>query len=397
MTHNEPAPSLRREATAPEDTPLKELSVHPYNLDVYGEPDGGLKESLARFGLQHPLILDDQRRILSGARRWKAATLLGWTRVPTVRFHGSAGAETKKFILIANAYRAEKPDYIRKLEADAYLDLLKTGEATKDDLKKLVDGRGNVTNGYSSEAPTALAAAVAGISRMTYSRYRFVLDGGADRAVDKAARSGDIDQDRAAALKKLVAAQSERLRRGKAGAHTADRKIRSSLAEAQRQHSMSARERERDRASRAFERAMLRGTTFLTSVRDLGADVAHLGQPEAKALAATLSELGMVAAELGKRASDPPSVRSTAQVPLPPVRVPAALHERLQRLAMVRKCSMGTLLVQILEENVGLQEMASRTPPRASPLVGYDPQNGGRPDPRPSRRPPRVTRFGAPS
>ncbi len=377
----DPARTSRQATRAPSD-----LSVHPYNLEIYGEPDGGLRDSLAQFGLQHPVVVDPGGQILSGARRWKAASLLGWSQMDVRVLDGATDAETRKFILLANAYRSGKPEHVRKLEADAYLQLLKAGEVTKDDLKALAADRGAVTGGYNGEAPTALAAAVAGMSRMTYSRLRFVLDGGADRAIDRAAKAGEIGGSQADSLRDLVADQRSKLQKGKAGAHTADRRVRSALSEAQRSHSLSAEERQRDQAGQAFDRAMGKGKSFLTAVRDLDGEVAHLGQDQAKALAGVLGELAMLTTELGQQAKGPASNGKGALMPLPPARVPAYLYERLRRLAKLRRCSISTLLEQILEDNVGLQEMASRTPPVASPLVGYDPGGAMGKDARPARR-----------
>ena len=57
---------------------VAELEVHPFNLEVYGEPDLGLEDSLKQFGLQYPVDVSPSGEILSGARRWRAAKELGW-------------------------------------------------------------------------------------------------------------------------------------------------------------------------------------------------------------------------------------------------------------------------------------------------------------------------------
>lgn len=352
--------------------PLAELSIHPFNLEIYGEPDGGLRDSLSQFGQQHPIVVDERGRILSGARRWKAAALLGWSDIETVTLRPPDDAWSRKYVLVANAYRAAKSDYVRKLEADAYLRLLKAGETTKDALRFMAEERGNVTDGYSLKAPTALASAVAGISRMTYSRFRYVLDGGAQLAIQRAERGGEIDAAQARALEELAQEQARRLKQGNVGAQTADRRIRRALSDAKHTRSMSEHDQERERALRAFEGTMKRAESFLKAIHDLEPEVSHLGEAQARALAGTLSELGNVAAELGRRQNGPGSRLTKELVQLPPLSLPAPVYDRLKRLAAARKCSMSTLLAQVLQDDVGLWEMSTRTPPQASPLVGYD-------------------------
>ena len=189
----------------------------------------------------------------------------------------------------------------------------------------------------------------------------------------------------------MVASYRSRLERGTVGAHTADRRLRTALEEAQRLHTMSESERKKDGAGRAFSAAMSRGTTFLAAVRELEPSVPHLDASQARTLAGVLSELGAVTGELARNGSAPRS-SAAASVPLPPVRVPAPLYERLSRLAKMRRCSIGTLVEQILADNVGLQEMSTHSPPVASPLMGY-----GAAGPRPAepRRPRRTRGSGA--
>ena len=386
MIDYHPAFTALGKRSAPQLRRVSDLEVHPFNLEIYGEPDDGLRGSIGEFGMQHPIVIDRKNRILSGARRWTAAGTLGWEEVETVLVELDGKAAARKYILLANAYRAAKPDYVRKLEADAYLGLLKAGDTTKDALRQLAEEQGTVTDGYKLDAPTALAAAAAGMSRMTYSRFRYVVDGGAERAIRKAEDAGEVTPGRAAKLRAELEAQADRLRRGKAGAQTADKALRAALAEARRQRSMSAQDVSRDRAIAAFDGALRKGNTFLKAIHGLAGDVKYLGRAQAAALATTLREMGAVAAELGRRQVNASPGGPEELVPLPPVNIPAHLHERLQGLSARMNSSLSTVLAKVLEGEISLHNDQSRRPPIASPLMGYDPQAGpsGRPE---ARRP----------
>ena len=78
--------------------PVRELTPHPTNIQIYGEPDDGLKRNLKENGQQYPIEVDPDGRILSGARRWKAAMALGWDEVEVVvvRVEDDAKPKTKK-------------------------------------------------------------------------------------------------------------------------------------------------------------------------------------------------------------------------------------------------------------------------------------------------------------
>ena len=74
------------------------LQVHPRNLEIYGEPDEDLAENIGKHGIQHPLSIDRENRILSGARRWAGAKAAGLETVPCLVEEPS---DVELFILIA--------------------------------------------------------------------------------------------------------------------------------------------------------------------------------------------------------------------------------------------------------------------------------------------------------
>ena len=78
MIDYHPAFTALGQRSAPQLRRVSDLEVHPFNLEIYGEPDDGLRGSIGEFGMQHPIVIDRKNRILSGARRWTAAGTLGW-------------------------------------------------------------------------------------------------------------------------------------------------------------------------------------------------------------------------------------------------------------------------------------------------------------------------------
>ena len=53
---------------------LSRLQPHPLNEKVYGasKPDKGLLESVAKHGVFNPIVINRNKEILSGTRRWLA-------------------------------------------------------------------------------------------------------------------------------------------------------------------------------------------------------------------------------------------------------------------------------------------------------------------------------------
>ncbi|MEE9184142.1 MAG: ParB/RepB/Spo0J family partition protein [Acidimicrobiia bacterium] len=216
---------------------IEDLRIYSFNREIYGEPDAELADSLASFGLQHPIQITPDGGILSGARRWAAADALHWktiaTEVPDIDF--GDGVAIQKFILLANRYRTSKNNYTQKKEADGYLKLLSIGELTKDDLREAARNKGSVApdrrhaDGRNHEAkPTRLAARAAGLSPRTYDRYRHVDDGGAAEDIVAALEAGAIKPQQASDLKRHLHEDQAKLRKG-AAPDTIDGKVRERL------------------------------------------------------------------------------------------------------------------------------------------------------------------------
>jgi len=67
-----------------ENIPTGELAPHPANLQIYGENQyvGDLVTSIREWGILHPIIIDQDKRIIDGVRRWMAAKALKLETVP---------------------------------------------------------------------------------------------------------------------------------------------------------------------------------------------------------------------------------------------------------------------------------------------------------------------------
>jgi hypothetical protein len=62
------------------------LRPHPLNAEIYGDsaPDVALVESIRQHGILNPIVINAQKEILSGTRRWLAAKELGLKSVPVI-------------------------------------------------------------------------------------------------------------------------------------------------------------------------------------------------------------------------------------------------------------------------------------------------------------------------
>jgi ParB-like chromosome segregation protein Spo0J len=114
------------------DILVKSLSVHPLNEKLYGtlEPDPALVESIRQVGLLSPLVINSQKQILSGTRRWLAAKAIGLETLPKSTFRGTA-AEEERLIIEANRQRVKTKGQIAR-EAAALLRIEKTLAAERE-------------------------------------------------------------------------------------------------------------------------------------------------------------------------------------------------------------------------------------------------------------------------
>lgn len=68
---------------------------------------GSLAESLRRYGLLHPIVVDANGRLVAGERRLQAATLLGWTEIDARSVGDLSDAELREIELEENLRRKD--------------------------------------------------------------------------------------------------------------------------------------------------------------------------------------------------------------------------------------------------------------------------------------------------
>jgi len=97
------------------------LRAHPLNATIYGEPDAdpAFIESIREEGILTPLTVDQDDTIISGHRRWHAATTLGLDRVPVVVREIADPLDATRLLIEANRQR-EKSYSQRMREADEW-------------------------------------------------------------------------------------------------------------------------------------------------------------------------------------------------------------------------------------------------------------------------------------
>src|SRR5215510_1596692 len=61
-----------------------------------------IADSIERFGFCNPILIDDDRTILAGHGRVKAAELLGLAEVPTVRLSHLSDADKRAYVIADN-------------------------------------------------------------------------------------------------------------------------------------------------------------------------------------------------------------------------------------------------------------------------------------------------------
>lgn len=90
---------------------LDRLKPHPRNEEVYGNSDSiaDLVESIKLKGYVQPLLVKTDGTIISGHRRWRTLTALGWEKAPVKVCHFET-EEDELFVLVAeNRHRHQTP------------------------------------------------------------------------------------------------------------------------------------------------------------------------------------------------------------------------------------------------------------------------------------------------
>ncbi|MGE3874241.1 MAG: ParB/Srx family N-terminal domain-containing protein [Parvibaculaceae bacterium] len=83
--------------------PLAELKPWPRNARIHSRRQvKQLAQSIRRFGFTHPILVDEDNRILAGHGRMRAAAELGLAAVPCLRITHLSPAEKRAYVLADN-------------------------------------------------------------------------------------------------------------------------------------------------------------------------------------------------------------------------------------------------------------------------------------------------------
>lgn len=92
--------------------PLESITVGKRRREDYGDING-LAESMRRFGLLHPVVVDDEANLVAGGRRLRAAQMLGWESIEVRDLGELSEAERDEIELEENARRKDLTPYER--------------------------------------------------------------------------------------------------------------------------------------------------------------------------------------------------------------------------------------------------------------------------------------------
>jgi ParB-like chromosome segregation protein Spo0J len=110
-----------------EYTPIYALHAQRQNARTHSKRQiRQIADSIERFGFCNPILVDDDRTILAGHGRVKAAELLGLANVPTVRLSHLSEADKRAYVIADNRL-AEKAGWDRDLLAIELQSLIDIG------------------------------------------------------------------------------------------------------------------------------------------------------------------------------------------------------------------------------------------------------------------------------
>ncbi|QIG48955.1 ParB N-terminal domain-containing protein [Nordella sp. HKS 07] len=106
------------------NVPVAELKPWPGNARLHSRKQvNQLAQSIRRFGFTHPILIDEENRILAGHGRVRAAGELGLAQVPCLRIDHLSPAEKRAYVLADNKL-ALNAKWDQKLLADELTGLI---------------------------------------------------------------------------------------------------------------------------------------------------------------------------------------------------------------------------------------------------------------------------------
>lgn len=120
--------------------------MHPLNKQLYGDEtaDDELVQSIKKYGVLHPISVNDAGQILNGTRRWLAAQEAGLTEINAMVFMGG-DLEQQAFLIESNRQRVKTQGQLVN-EAHQLLAIEKELAAERSKAgKKLTTGKSDAT------------------------------------------------------------------------------------------------------------------------------------------------------------------------------------------------------------------------------------------------------------
>lgn len=154
-----------------------ELKPHPVSIEIYGEPDEGLYESVKEHGVLNPPKCLPDGILLGGHRRWVAAKKAKLKEIPVLRRRSGLSPEEQVVEIVeANSTREKTMEqkareYSKLAEANAALARKRQAHGKTAPGKTLPEAVPEASKGEAKEQ----AAAEVGLSRKTAEKAREVV------------------------------------------------------------------------------------------------------------------------------------------------------------------------------------------------------------------------------
>lgn len=86
--------------------PISEITIGTRRREDYGDLQT-LADSIAKYGLLHPIVVNDSNNLVAGGRRLEAAKLLGWNEIEVTRLGELLEAQLREIELEENLRRKD--------------------------------------------------------------------------------------------------------------------------------------------------------------------------------------------------------------------------------------------------------------------------------------------------
>jgi len=144
-----------------------ELKPHPKNIDIYGDNEiEELGVSIKKYGIQNPIIINKNKVIISGHRRFQVAKMIDLDAVPVIEKEFSSEAEELQYLILENQYRI-KTNY-QKVREGVLLEEIESLKAK--------NRKANKTEEMEKGRTQNIVGKKIGLSGSSYKRGKKVLD-----------------------------------------------------------------------------------------------------------------------------------------------------------------------------------------------------------------------------